>query len=102
MKQKGGFLVLRPDSGDPVETVLAGLRAAERAFGADVNKKGFKTPRGCSVLQGDGIDLEARRHSLPPAIDCPAERRPGCAPAPVRVRLQRGLCRARLQDAAEL
>lgn len=59
VKAKGGFLVLRPDSGDPVETVLMGLRAADKTFGSDMNGKGYKTPRGCSVLQGDGIDLEA-------------------------------------------
>lgn len=52
---KGGFWVLRPDSGIPEDAVLAGLRAAERAFGADVNGKGFKVPRGVGVIQGDGI-----------------------------------------------
>lgn len=61
---KKGFLVLRPDSGDPVETVLMGLKAADKTFGSDVNKKGFKTPRGCSVLQGDGIDLETLKKIL--------------------------------------
>ncbi|CAL8467658.1 g7196 [Coccomyxa elongata] len=53
----GGYMVLRPDSGDPVETVLAGLEAAEKVFGVDVNKKGYKVPRGCGVIQGDGINL---------------------------------------------
>ena len=49
---KGGFMVLRPDSGDAVQTVVMGLRAAEQVFGCDVNAKGFKVPRGCSVIQG--------------------------------------------------
>jgi hypothetical protein len=49
---KGGFMVLRPDSGDAVQTVVMGLRAAEKVFGCDVNTKGFKVPRGCSVIQG--------------------------------------------------
>ncbi|EFN59608.1 hypothetical protein CHLNCDRAFT_133026 [Chlorella variabilis] len=53
---QGGFWVLRPDSGDPTEAVLQGLRGAERAFGADVNGKGFKVLRGVGVIQGDGID----------------------------------------------
>ena len=35
-------MVLRPDSGDPVEAVLAALKAAEKVFGADVNTKGYK------------------------------------------------------------
>ena len=39
---RGGFMVLRPDSGDPVEAVLAALRAAEKVFGVDVNPKGYK------------------------------------------------------------
>ncbi len=44
--------MLRPDSGDAVQTVVMGLRAAEEVFGCDVNQKGFKVPRGCSVIQG--------------------------------------------------
>jgi len=58
---KGGYIVLRPDSGDPVATVLQGLAAAERVFGCVVNAKGYKVPRGCSVIQGDGINLESLR-----------------------------------------
>ncbi|KAI9216931.1 nicotinate phosphoribosyltransferase family-domain-containing protein [Blastocladiella britannica] len=53
---KGGFLVLRPDSGDPIETVLQALRAAESTFGVTVNSKGYKAPIGCGVIQGDGIN----------------------------------------------
>jgi hypothetical protein len=26
-------------------------------FGCDVNSKGFKKPRGCGVIQGDGINI---------------------------------------------
>ncbi|KAL6061064.1 NAPRTase domain-containing protein [Balamuthia mandrillaris] len=52
---KGGVFVLRPDSGDPVEAVLMGLRAGEKAFGATINKKGYKVLNQASVLQGDGI-----------------------------------------------
>jgi len=35
-------MVLRPDSGDPVEVVLQALEAAEKVAGADVNSKGYK------------------------------------------------------------
>lgn len=52
-------MILRPDSGDPVEAVLEALHAAEKVFGVDVNSKGYKVPKGCSVIQGDGIDAEA-------------------------------------------
>ncbi|RKP33395.1 nicotinate phosphoribosyltransferase family-domain-containing protein [Dimargaris cristalligena] len=52
---KGGFMVLRPDSGDPADMVLMGLRAAEKVFGTELNSKGFKVLKGCSVIQGDGV-----------------------------------------------
>eukprot|EP00887_Chlorella_sp_A99_P003184 scaffold9.g3184.t1 len=51
----GGFWVLRPDSGDPVDAVLAALKAVDATFGSDVNAKGFKVPHGVGVIQGDGI-----------------------------------------------
>jgi nicotinamide phosphoribosyltransferase len=47
----GGFMVLRPDSGDPVEAVLMALRAGEAVFGVTVNAKGFKVPNGWGVIQ---------------------------------------------------
>ncbi|KAF9982724.1 hypothetical protein BGZ65_002559 [Modicella reniformis] len=56
--EKGGFLVLRPDSGDSVDSVLQGLRAAEKVFGCDLNQKGYKVIRGCGVIQGDGISYK--------------------------------------------
>ncbi|CAG8567172.1 4783_t:CDS:10 [Ambispora leptoticha] len=56
--EKGGFMVLRPDSGDQVEVVLMALRAAEKVFGCDVNKKGYKVLRGCGVIQGDAVTSE--------------------------------------------
>ena len=43
----GGFWVLRPDSGDPTDAVLAALRAADHTFGSDINAKGFKV---CGLL----------------------------------------------------
>ncbi|KAJ3383317.1 hypothetical protein HDU84_003724 [Entophlyctis sp. JEL0112] len=55
---KGGFLVLRPDSGDPVEVVVKGLVEAERVFGSTKNKKEFKVINNASVIQGDGISIE--------------------------------------------
>lgn len=55
--KKGGFILLRPDSGDPIEAVIMALEAAEKVFGVDTNKKGFKIPKGCGIIQGDGVDL---------------------------------------------
>jgi nicotinamide phosphoribosyltransferase len=63
--EKGGFWVLRPDSGVPEDAVVAGLRAAEAAFGADENRTGYKVPRGVGVIQGDGISI----HTIKNIID---------------------------------
>ena len=41
-------------TGDPVDAVLAGLRGAERAFGADTNSLGFRVLRGVGVIQVGG------------------------------------------------
>ncbi|GIL51514.1 hypothetical protein Vafri_7487 [Volvox africanus] len=54
---RGGYLVLRPDSGDPTEAVLMALSAADKVFGSVLNSKGFRVIKGCGVIQGDGIDL---------------------------------------------
>ncbi|KAK9865476.1 hypothetical protein WJX84_011030 [Apatococcus fuscideae] len=67
--EKGGYMILRPDSGDPLEAVLAALRAAEKVFGVDINKKGFKVPRGCGVIQGDGIDYDSLSRMLDGIIE---------------------------------
>ena len=62
--KRGGYMVLRPDSGEPVEVVMQALRAAEKVFGADKNSKGFRVIRGCGVIQGDGINIDAIRRIL--------------------------------------
>jgi nicotinamide phosphoribosyltransferase len=55
----GARVVFRPDSGDPLEIVPALLRLQEAAFGATVNKKGYKVINNVGVIQGDGVDLES-------------------------------------------
>ncbi|RHZ60515.1 hypothetical protein Glove_352g45 [Diversispora epigaea] len=62
--EKGGFLVLRPDSGDQVEVVLMALRAEEKIFGCDVNKKGYKVMRKCGVIQGDNVTIQSLKAIL--------------------------------------
>lgn len=42
---RGGVLIMRPDSGDPLLTVLQALRAGEATFGCVRNSKGFKAPK---------------------------------------------------------
>jgi nicotinamide phosphoribosyltransferase len=63
--KKGGIMVLRPDSGEPCETVLMALKAGESAAGVTVNSKGYKVLNGLYVLQGDGINY----HSLQAILD---------------------------------
>jgi hypothetical protein len=62
---KGGFMVLRPDSGDPVEAVLQAVKAAEKVFGADTNAKGFKVmPHICSTFAGSADSDASISHDL--------------------------------------
>ena len=44
-------------AGDPVEAVLLALEAAEKVFGVEVNSLGYKVPKSCGVIQGDGINI---------------------------------------------
>lgn len=54
---RDGALVVRPDSGDPVTTVLQVLEILGKRFGADRNPTGYKTlPPQVRVIQGDGVD----------------------------------------------
>jgi nicotinamide phosphoribosyltransferase len=67
-KGPGGFMVLRPDSGDPADAVVEALEACARVFGCDANAKGFKVLRGCGVIQGDGMTPRAVRRVLARAL----------------------------------
>ena len=55
----GGTLVVRPDSGDPVEVTLDCVKLLGEKFGTFVNENGHKvlTPH-VRLLQGDGIDID--------------------------------------------
>jgi nicotinamide phosphoribosyltransferase len=55
---RDGKLVIRPDSGDPVQAVLLGLKGLAKAFGAVTNSKGYKVITGAAVIQGDGLTIE--------------------------------------------
>jgi nicotinamide phosphoribosyltransferase len=57
---KGGRVVIRPDSGDPVEVILKTLQILDKKFGTTTNSKGFKVlPPYIRILQGDGIDIDS-------------------------------------------
>jgi nicotinamide phosphoribosyltransferase len=58
--QRNGTLVIRPDSGDPVKTLLKVFDLLFAKFGFTTNNKGFKVlPPQVRVIQGDGIDLQS-------------------------------------------
>jgi len=57
--KKNGIIVLRPDSGEPVEMVEQIIKKAMECFGYSINKKGYKVlPDHIRVIQGDGINLK--------------------------------------------
>ena len=56
LKASGATLVVRPDSGDPVECTIKCLRILEKHFGAERNSKGFKVLNNVRVIYGDGIN----------------------------------------------
>ena len=57
---KGATIVIRPDSGDPVEWLPKLLGMLESKFGATRNGKGYKLiNHNIRLIQGDGIDIES-------------------------------------------
>jgi nicotinamide phosphoribosyltransferase len=57
---KGGTLVIRPDSGDPVEVTLKVIQILEEKFGTTLNSKGYKVlPPYIRIIQGDGVNLDS-------------------------------------------
>lgn len=60
IKNSGGKLVLRPDSGDPLVKPIEILNLVGDVFGFTVNDKGYKVlPPYIGVLQGDGINQDS-------------------------------------------
>lgn len=58
--QRNGTLVIRPDSGDPVQTLLKVFEMLFARFGYTINSKGYKVlPDQVRVIQGDGIDYDS-------------------------------------------
>lgn len=57
--RREGTLVIRPDSGDPLEVLPRIMDILADKFGASTNTKGFKVlnPK-VRVIQGDGIDFD--------------------------------------------
>jgi nicotinamide phosphoribosyltransferase len=62
--RSGATLVVRPDSGDPVEVVHQCLVLLDEAFGHTLNRKGYKVLNHVRVIQGDGINPTSIRAIL--------------------------------------
>ena len=60
----GATLVIRPDSGDPVDVVAESLRRLDEAFGHTLNGKGYRVLNHVRVIQGDGINPDTIRAIL--------------------------------------
>lgn len=58
--QRDGTLVIRPDSGDPVKTLLKVFDMLFDRLGFTINTKGYRVlPKQVRVIQGDGVDYES-------------------------------------------
>jgi nicotinamide phosphoribosyltransferase len=57
---RDGRLVIRPDSGDPVQTLKQIFHILWDKFGGTINEKGFKVlDPHVRVIQGDGVNFES-------------------------------------------
>jgi nicotinamide phosphoribosyltransferase len=60
IEASGSTVVIRPDSGVPLDIILKSLKILERKVGMTVNSKGYKVlPSWVRLIQGDGVSLEA-------------------------------------------
>lgn len=58
--ERDGVLVIRPDSGDPLEVIPRLLESMGNRFGYHKNGKGYKVLNDkVRLIQGDGVDLPA-------------------------------------------
>ena len=58
--EREGVLVIRPDSGDPVKTLLSIFEILFEKFGFTTNEKGYKVlPPQVRVIQGDGVNYDS-------------------------------------------
>lgn len=60
----GAVVVVRPDSGDPVQVVNDCLKILDKHYGHTVNAKGYKVLNNVRIIQGDGINHQMIRAIL--------------------------------------
>jgi nicotinamide phosphoribosyltransferase len=62
---RDGTLVVRPDSGNPLEVLLKVLNILWEKFGGIINEKGYKVlDPHIRIIQGDGVNLQMIRSIL--------------------------------------
>lgn len=67
--ESGATLVVRPDSGDPVEVVTKVAKLLDAKFGSVTNAKGYKLLKNVRIIQGDGINATSVRDILESLMD---------------------------------
>ena len=60
----GAIVVIRPDSGDPLQVTMKLIRILGKKFGYTVNKKGYKVLNHVRIIQGDGVNPGIIDHIL--------------------------------------
>jgi nicotinamide phosphoribosyltransferase len=55
----GATIVIRPDSGEPVEVVSRVAQILGEKFGTIVNSKGYKVLNNVRIIQGDGVNQQS-------------------------------------------
>jgi nicotinamide phosphoribosyltransferase len=65
----GATVVIRPDSGDPVEVLPKMFRILAEGFGYTTNTKGYKVLNNVRVLWGDGINQLSIKSILSVMVD---------------------------------
>lgn len=56
IQNRKAMVVIRPDSGNPVEVALETAKALHKAFGGTRNGKGFQVLNNARLIYGDGIN----------------------------------------------
>ncbi len=54
--EKGGILVVRPDSGNPITTSIRVVKDLDKHFGSTKNNKGYKVLNNVRVIYGDSMN----------------------------------------------
>ena len=55
----GATIVIRPDSGEPIEVVSRVAQILGEKFGTTINSKGFKVLKNVRIIQGDGVNEQS-------------------------------------------